>query len=104
MCRMKAIEFLAVGDTTVDEFIFLKEARINCNINNENCTISMRWGDKIPFAKSVLVPGVGNPANAAVAASRLGLSTVLISDIGTDRDGDDIITTFTKEHVDISFI
>ena len=65
------MDFVAIGDTTVDEFIRLKEARVNCDINNQDCTISMKWGDKIPYDFSVLVPGVGNAANAAGAAARL---------------------------------
>ena len=75
------MDFIAIGDTAVDEFIKLDQARINCDINNQNCTISMKWGDKIPFEFSVLVPGVGNATNAAVAA-RLGLSSGFISNVG----------------------
>jgi len=69
------MDFIAIGDTTVDEFIKLKEAHINCDINNQDCTISMKWGDKIPYEFSEMVPAVGNAANAAVAAARLGLSS-----------------------------
>jgi len=101
---MKAIDFLAVGDTTTDCFIFLKDASVHCDINNENCTISMRWGDKIPFESTVVVPAVGNAANAAVAAARLGLSSGFVSNIGKDREGDDILTTFAKEGVDTAHV
>src|SRR3989344_3896306 len=104
MCRMKAIDFLAVGDTTVDEFIFLKDARINCDINNEHCTISMRWGDKVPFESAVLVAGVGSAANAAGGAGPLGPPAGLVADIGIDRDGDDIMAAFANERIDTSFI
>ncbi len=97
-------DFVAIGDTTVDEFIELEDASIHCDINNEECTISMRWGDKIPFKGSTLVLGVGNAANAAVAAARLGLSSGFVSNIGTDRYGDDIMATFAREGLDTSFI
>ncbi|MBU6490929.1 carbohydrate kinase family protein [Patescibacteria group bacterium] len=98
------MDFIAIGDTTVDEFIRLKEARINCDINNEDCTISMKWGDKIPYEFSVLVPGVGNAANAAVAAARLGLSAGFISNIGKDRYGEQILASFAREGVDARFV
>lgn len=98
------MDFIAIGDTTVDEFIRLKEARINCDINNENCTISMKWGDKIPYDSSILVPGVGNAANAAVAAARLGLKSGFVSNVGKDRSGEEILATFAKEGVDTSYI
>ena len=78
-------DFVAIGDNATDEFIRLKDAEVHCDINSEHCTICMRWGDKIPFESSVLIPGVGNAANAAVAAARLGLSTAFISNIGDDR-------------------
>ena len=98
------MDFIAVGDTAVDEFIKLKEARIHCDINNEDCTISMKWGDKIPYEFSVLVPGVGNAANAAVAAARLGLSAGFVSNVGKDRFGEEILATFAREGVDTTYI
>ena len=98
------MDFIAIGDTTVDEFIRLKEARINCDINNENCTISMKWGDKIPYDSSILVPGVGNAANAAVAAARLGLKSGFVSNVGKDRSGEEILATFAREGVDTSYV
>jgi ribokinase len=98
------MDFVAIGDTTVDEFIRLKEARVSCDINDENCTISMKWGDKIPFESATLIPGVGNAANAAVAAARLGLSTGFISNIGHDRYGEDILGTFKKEGLSTEYI
>ncbi|MDO8593524.1 MAG: carbohydrate kinase family protein [bacterium] len=98
------MDFLAIGDTVVDEFISLKEASVSCDINNENCTISMRWGDKIPYDSSVLVPAVGNAANAAVAAARLGLSTAFVSNVGKDRFGEETLAVFAKEGVDTKYV
>jgi sugar/nucleoside kinase (ribokinase family) len=98
------MDFVAIGDTTVDEFIRLKDASVHCDIDTENCTIAMRWGDKIPYEFSVLVPGVGNAANAAVAAARLGLSAGFVSNVGGDRYGEEVLATFKKEGVDSSYI
>ncbi|HVB20008.1 MAG TPA: carbohydrate kinase family protein [Candidatus Paceibacterota bacterium] len=98
------MDFIAIGDTTVDEFIRLKDADVTCDINRENCTISMKWGDKIPYEFSILVPGVGNAANAAVAAARLGLSSGFVSNIGNDRFGGEVLATFAKEGVDTGYI
>lgn len=98
------MDFIAIGDTVVDEFINLKEARIACDINRENCTITMRWGDKIPYDSSVLVAGVGNAANAAVAAARLGLSVGFISNVGKDRFGEEILSTLAREGVSTAYI
>lgn len=98
------MDFVAIGDTTVDEFIRLKDAHINCDINHQDCTISMRWGDKIPYDFAVLVPGVGNAANAAVAAKRLGLSAGFVSNVGRDRYGEDILAMFKSEGVETKYI
>ena len=98
------MDFIAIGDTTVDEFIKLKEAQVHCDIDNENCTISMKWGDKIPYESSELVYGVGNAANAAGAAARLGLSAGFISNVGNDDYGKRILEVFAKENMDTSYV
>lgn len=98
------MDFVAIGDTAVDEFIRLEEARVNCDINERDCTISLKWGDKIPYEFSVLVPGVGNAANAAVAAARLGLSSGFVSNVGADDFGKEILANFKKEGVDTRYI
>ena len=98
------MDFIAIGDTVVDEFIKLKEAHVSCDVNHDNCTISMKWGDKIPYDSSVLVPAVGNAANAAVSAARLGLSTGFISNVGKDRFGEEILAVFKREGVDTEYI
>jgi len=101
---MAKIDFLAIGDTVIDDFIKLKDARVNCDINDENCTITMRFADKIPFESSTAVYGVGNAANAAVSASRLGLASGLITNIGDDDRGDKVISHFKEEKIDRKFI
>ncbi|MFA5996278.1 MAG: carbohydrate kinase family protein [Candidatus Paceibacterota bacterium] len=98
------MDFIAIGDTTVDEFIKLKEARVSCDENGEHCTLSMSWGDKIPYESSVLIPAVGNAANAAVAAARLGLSSGFVSNVGKDRFGEEIIAALARENVDTRHI
>jgi ribokinase len=99
-----SLDFLAIGDTVVDEFIKLKDARVTCDIDNDNCTITMRWGDKIPFESATLLAGVGNSANAAVSAARLGLKSSLMATVGADRDGQMIMEAFSKENLDTSNI
>jgi ribokinase len=98
------MDFIAIGDTVVDEFINLKEARVSCDVNNEDCTISMRWGDKIPYESAETVFGVGNAANAAVSAARLGMSTGFISNVGKDPNGTNIIAALKKENIDTGYI
>lgn len=92
-------DILALGDTAVDAFIRLKDARVTCDIDNENCMISMRFGDKIPFEFAEVIYGVGNSANAAVACARLGLNSALRSYVGADDDGKKCIAALEKNGV-----
>ncbi len=101
---MKKIEFLAIGDVVIDAFIELEDARVTCDINDKNCTISMKFGDKIPFKKATIVEGVGNSPNASVSASKLGLASSILTHVGADRHGEDCIGALTKNNVDVSLI
>jgi ribokinase len=98
------MDIITIGDTTVDEFIRLKDANVTCDISSEHCTISMKWGDKIPYDFAELIPAVGNAANAAVAAARLGLAAGFISNVGADAYGTQILDTFRKEGVSTNYI
>ncbi len=101
---MEQLDFVAIGDSVVDDFIKLKDATVNCDINKENCTICMRFGDKIPFESSTVIYGVGNSANAAVAAARLGLASGMVTNVGKDLNGDRIVENFKHEGVDPAFV
>ncbi len=101
---MKSLDFLAVGDIVTEPFIRLKDASVHCDINSDNCTISMRWGDKIPYESAVLARAVGNSANAAVAAARLGLSSSIVTDIGNDDIGKGNVQQLKQERVSTKFV
>lgn len=98
------IDLLAVGDTAIDAFIRIKDAEIHCNIDHEACELCMRYGDKIPYEFNEIIAGVGNSANAAVAAARLGLRAGLVAHIGSDQYGKDVLAALSRENVDTSHI
>ncbi len=97
-------DFIAIGDTVTDAFIRLKEASVHCTINRERCEICMRFADKIPYENVYVIPAVGNSANAAVAASRLGLKSALVSNLGADNYGKECLQTLKTEKVGTEFI
>lgn len=101
---MKPYDFVAVGDIVTEPFIKLKDARVTCDVNDENCTISMRWGDKIPYDSAVLCRAVGNSPNAAVSAARIGLSTGLITDIGNDAIGKGNLAQLKQEKISTALV
>lgn len=100
----KTIDFLAIGDITTDAFIQLEDATTNCAIDGDNCTITMRFGDKLPYKKVDIVPAVGNSANAAVAAARLGLQSAFLGWTGDDANGRECIEALQKDNVDTSLM
>ncbi|MEK7608805.1 MAG: carbohydrate kinase family protein [Patescibacteria group bacterium] len=97
-------DFVAIGDIVTDAFIRLKEASVHCSVDKENCEICMRFADKIPYEDVYVVPAVGNSANAAVAASRLGLKTGLVANIGDDFQGKECISALTRNGVSTEFV
>lgn len=96
---MKQIDILAIGDTVIDAFIKLKDAEITSDADGRNCRLSLRYGDKVPYESVEVYNAVGNSANVAVSASRLGLSSALYSYVGSDQNGKDCISSLEKDGV-----
>jgi len=97
-------DLIGIGDIVTDAFIRLKEASVHCDINRENCQICMKFADKIPYEDAIVVPAVGNSANASVAASRLGLASALLANVGDDFFGKECLDTLEAENVDTEFV
>jgi ribokinase len=100
----KPIDFIAIGDITTDAFIRMKEAHVTCSIDKTNCEICMKFGDKIPYESVDIIRAVGNSANAAVSASRLGLNSHLMANIGTDQNGKECLETLKAEKVGTKYV
>lgn len=101
---MKEIDFLAIGDIVTDVFIRLKDAEAHCDIDNTNCKLCVRFGDKVPYESATELPAVGNSANASVCAARLGLTSALLTDIGNDLHGKDCLAELTRNNVATDFV
>ncbi len=78
-------DFVAIGDITIDAFIRLKDAEELMDHGvRELC---VRFGDKVPYEEVTEVLAVGNAANAAVSAHRIGISSAFITWTGDDENG-----------------
>ncbi len=100
-------DFVAIGDIVTDAFIILKEAEVEEARNGQDGgykKICMRFGDKIPYKDVIIVPAVGNSSNASVSASRLGLKSSLVSNIGDDYYGQECLEVLKSEKVGTDFI
>ncbi len=100
----KAIDFLAIGDLVVDDFIRLADAEATCDLDQENCKLCVRFGDKVPYEFHEILYAVGNAANAAVSASRLGLSSALSGVVGNDDYGVKSKEAMVKDNVSLDYI
>ena len=104
MFNFKKIDFIGIGDVVTDAFIELENAWIEQDNPQKQHELCMKFGEKLPFKDVVVVPAVGNSANASVAAHRLGVSSALVSNIGDDEFGREQIKTLQKEGVSTKFI
>jgi len=100
----KQIDVLSIGDTVTDAFIKLKEAEVHCKINTQDCELCMRFGDKLPFESVKVIKAVGNAANAAVSAARLGARSALVSNLGDDQNGKDCLAELQRNGVITTYV
>lgn len=98
----KEFDFIAVGDITTDAFIRLSHA--DTHMDHQVKELCVEFGAKIPYESVTVVPAVGNCANAAVAAARLGLSSALLTNQGDDEIGAVHTKVLKKEKVSTDFV
>jgi len=99
-----ALEVLSVGDVVTDAFIKLIDNRAHTYSNDFGKWLAMPFGSKVPFDYAEVIEGVGNAANAAVCFARLGIHSGLVSNVGGDSYGRDIIDALEDNRVDTRFV
>jgi hypothetical protein len=100
-------DFIAIGDIVTDDFIDLKDIRIDTEKDEGDQgsdEICLRLGDKVQYESSIAIPAVGNAPNAAVSAKRLGLNASLITDIGDDYRGKVMLEALEKNGIDTHWV
>ena len=97
-------DFVAFGDITTDCFIRLKDARVNCDINDEHCMLCVKFGQKIPFESATEIRAVGNAPNAATAVARLGLASAVATEMGDDANGKACLETLRAAGVSTDLV
>lgn len=98
----KPADFIAIGDTVIDAFIKLEMGHVQESA--KGAELCMPYGAKVPFESVTVIPAVGNSANAAVSAARLGVTSALVSFLGDDANGKECLATLEKEGVGIQFL
>ncbi len=97
-------DFLAIGDIVTDAFIRITQAEIQDSIDHTRKELCITFGDKVPYESVTILKGVGNSANAAVSAARLGLRSVLMADVGGDIQGKECIGELDKNGVSTDYM
>ena len=98
-------DIISVGDVVTDDFIKLFDDQAwTYTDEHGKKVLAMEFGTKLPFDHREVVEGVGNAANGAVGAARLGLKTGFVTNVGGDQYGRDIIASLSKNGVDHRFV
>lgn len=95
-------DLIAIGDTVTDAFIKLKNAEEITN--HGTLELCLPFAEKVPYESVEEIVAVGNSANAAVSASRLGLKTALVTNLGKDKHGEEALAKLQTEKVGTEFI
>lgn len=105
--EQKPIDLVVIGDTVTDDFIRISRATVETITEPDGsrvedlCFIN---GAKIPYDFNKVIPGSGNSANAAMSSTRLGLSTLLVADVGDDRQGKELIDTLASHGINTTLV
>lgn len=97
----KDFDFIGIGDITIDAFIRLEKATTP-EIEGEK-KLCFNFADKIPYEFVKVVPAVGNSANACVSASRLGLKTAFVGNVGDDMNGKKCLEAMKANNINTKF-
>ncbi len=97
---MSEIEVLAIGDVVTDAFIKLLDDRAHTFEKDGIKYLAMPFGTKVPFDHATVIEAVGNAANAAVSFAKFGIKSGLISNVGGDSHGRDILKALHDKKVD----
>lgn len=97
---MSQIDVLSVGDVVTDAFIKLLDDRAETYDTDHGPVLAMPFATKLPFDHAEILPAVGNAANAAVNFAKLGLTSGLVANVGSDAAGREIIQALDKADVE----
>lgn len=97
-------QLIAIGDPIIDTHVQIDNECSQCRmVDSHGPELCLEYGGKIPIIDSFQNLG-GNAPNVAVAASKLGLKTALVSTIGDDSNGRMVLEYLKNFKVDNSLV
>jgi len=97
------LDLLSIGDVSWDVFLTPTESEALCMLDDKECLICFSYGEKIPV-KSIEYSLGGNAANNSVGSRRLGINVGLVTTLGADSTGKQIVDQLEKEGVDMAYV
>ncbi len=97
------LNLLAIGDPIIDTHVQIDDNCSECHLTGDAEHLCFKYGEKIPIIDSFQSLG-GNAPNVAVGATRLGLSSAVLSAVGADAYGRLAVQELKKQAVDTSLI
>ncbi len=97
------LDLISIGDSTIDTFIKIHDARVECDINQQDCKICFAYGSKIPV-DGIAYGVAGDAANVAVGVAKLGFKSAIYTNLGDDTQGKTILEAFEKEGVNTKYV
>jgi ribokinase len=97
-------DIITIGSATRDVFLLSKEFQvIKSNVFPGGAAECMALGDKIDVESCTLSTG-GGATNAAATFANLGFFTAIVTKVGDDEPGRDVMADLTKHRVDTSLV
>ncbi|HEU0050618.1 MAG TPA: carbohydrate kinase family protein [Patescibacteria group bacterium] len=97
-------DLVAIGDSTLDVFLHMHEATLECQLHRERCLLCLEYANKIPVESMVKVPGAGSASNIAVGAAKLGMRAAIVSVLGNDEVGKEILARWKRAGVSDTYV
>ncbi len=82
----KPFDLISIGDSTIDTFLKIEDASLECDVSQKNCKICVPYGTKVPVA-AIDYGVAGNAANVVTACQKLGLKSAIYTNLGDDEQG-----------------
>jgi sugar/nucleoside kinase (ribokinase family) len=91
-------DIITIGDSSLDVFLKISEASVQCSLNQDDCLLQLNYADKIPVETITRTVG-GNACNVAIGSSKMGLKTGYFGILGDDEIGQLILSKLKKYNI-----
>ena len=94
---------ITIGDSTLDTFLIIDDATLQCDLSREHCQLCFNYADKVPVTKAYQSVG-GDACNVVVGCQKIGLKTAIMTELGNDTNGKIVKDELKKSKVNTSLV